>query len=98
PWADLAAAFIAPFPYDASVNADVEEPETQKPLTSQLNETIIGSLPEELVAHLKLGENAGWIYSTQPNPHYGTCVPAGVGSQARAAQAVVVPAVVKVVL
>ncbi len=66
-----AAAFIAPFAYDASVNADVEGAETQKSLTSQLNKTIIGSLPEELVAHLKLGENAGWIYSMQPNPHYG---------------------------
>lgn len=71
PWADLASqhAFIAPIAYDASLNADVGA-ETQKSLT-QLNKTIIGSLPEELVAHLKQGENAGWIYSMQPSPHYG---------------------------
>ncbi|CUG91521.1 Hypothetical protein, putative [Bodo saltans] len=38
-----AAAFIAPFACDASVSADIEGAETQKPLTSQLNKTIVGT-------------------------------------------------------
>jgi hypothetical protein len=67
---------VANIAYEASLAAyrGDDEYKQQARLTKSLNATLLNEASSQLRQHLRWGRNAGWIMSTQPNPHYRQCL------------------------